>query len=370
VRRRLRALVERLFAAATDDTKHHVTRIVNQRVDIVEDLVRNIEHQVWELQSRVTSDTQTAAEFANSFRRSTDRLQVQLQGMWAWATAGVEPGLADLIARSSAGDHDAELELGKLIHDQLPGAADQVVGAVVGSQLPLGPGTADFLNWANGHGGPAAQAGVWFQSPVTLFHHDGTVRVGDVNERIVEEPWALSLGTSLPPGSLVLDVSAVESTIPLSLAGLGHDVIAAGARAYPFRHPRIHSLVEPLVDWNGPERPLDAAICLSPHALLGSRTDDDPSAGPDTAREILERVARWLKPGGEIAFTAPYGRWHVDEAERVYDRAHLDELFAGWEITEQVVCGRTAAHTWERLEHEPDWEPGEHGVVLVRARRA
>jgi SAM-dependent methyltransferase len=322
-----------------------------------------------EFESRISSDTQTAAEFANSFRRSTDRLRTELDSMWAWATAGVEPGLADLVARSAGGDHDASTELGKLVHDQLPEAADRVVGAAEGTRLPIGPGTADFLNWATGHTGPAAQAGVWVNQAVNLFHHDGTVRVGEVNERIVEVPWVMGLATSLAPGSLVLDFGATESTVSLSLAALGLDVIAADLRPYPFTHPRIQSLVGPIEQWDGPDRPLDAVMCVSAleHVGLGAYGESETSG--DLDRQIVERFARWLKPGGEIAFTAPYGRWQVDELQRVYDADHLDALFAGWEITARAICLQTGADRWERVEQEPEWSTGEHGVVLLRARR-
>lgn len=366
---RLRAVLARLGSAVNDDTKHHITRTVNERVDIIEHVVRHTDSRMSELESRISSDTQTAAEFANTFRRSTDRLRAELDRMWAFATAGVEPGLADLISRSAAGEHDASIELGKLVHDQLPEAADRVVGAAQGSRLPIGPGTADFLNWSLGHTGPAAQAGVWVNQAINYFHHDGTVRLGDVNERIVELPWVMGLATSLAPGSLVLDFGAMESTVALSLAALGLDVIAADLRPYPFRHPRIRSLVGPIEQWEGPDRPLDAVVCVSALEHVGIGAYGEMATDGDLDREIVERFARWLKPGGEIAFTAPYGRWQVDELQRVYDATHLDALFAGWEVTARAICVQTAPDTWERVEEEPDWSDGKRGVILLRARR-
>jgi len=237
-------------------------------------------------------------------------------------------------------------------------------------QLPIGPGTADFLNWASGHTGPAAQAGLWFNPPVTVFHHDGTVRPGDVNERIVEVPWVMGLATSLAPGSLVLDFGATESTVSLSLASLGLEVIAADLRPYPLAHPGIRSLTGPIEQWEGPDRPLDAVFCVSAleHVGLGAYGEDQ--TGGDLDRQIVERFASWLKPGGEIAFTAPYGAWSVDELQRVYDAAHLDALFAGWEITAKAICVQTAHDRWERVAYEPDWSDGRRGVVLLRARVA
>ena len=358
--------VKRVRSYLSADVRDHV----NRRVDTVEDLARLTLTRMTELETRVSSDTQTSAEFAATFRRSTDRLRGELAALWGWATADVEPRLADLLARSAAGDAQADIELGKLVHDLLPAAADRVVGAFEGVRLPIGPGTADFLNWSSGHTGPAAQAGMWFNPAVTVFHHDGTVRPGDVNERIVEIPWVMGLAATLEPGSLVLDFGATESTVSLSLASLGLDVIAADLRPYPLSHPRVRSLTGPIEQWDGPERPLDAIFCVSAleHVGLGAY-DETPTEGA-LDRQIVERFARWLKPGGEIAFTAPYGRWEVDELQRVYDAAHLDALFAGWRVTARAICVQTAHDRWERVDGEPDpstFDDGTRGVVLLRA---
>lgn len=370
VKARLRSLLKRVHSIVFRDVKEHVNLAVNRRVDIVEDVVRETNARITEMESRISSDTQTSAEFAATFRRSTDRLRGELQSLWGFATAGVEPQLAELIRRSAEGDHQAEQELGKLVHDRLPGAADRVVGAFEGVQLPIGPGTADFLNWSNGHNGPAAQAGVWFNPPVTVFHHDGTVRPGDVNERIVEVPWVMGLATTLEPGSLVLDFGATESTVSLSLASLGLDVIAADLRPYPLAHPRLRSLTGPIETWDGPERPLDAVFCVSALEHVGIGAYGEDPTGGDLDRQIVERFASWLRPGGEIAFTAPYGRWAVDELQRVYDAEHLDALFAGWDVTARAICVQTAHDRWERVAGEPDastWDDGTRGVVLLRA---
>ena len=377
---RLRALLapiggplRRFFDGRFRDVHGHVDVAVGQivrRVDPVESAIHRIDARMTELESRVSSDTQTSAEFAATFRRSTDRLRGELHALWGWATAGADPQLADLIARSAAGDAEADRELGKLVHDLLPGAADRVVGAFEGVRLPIGPGTADFLNWASGHTGPAAQAGVWFNPPVTVFHHDGTVRPGDVNERIVEVPWVMGLAATLPPGSLVLDFGSSESTVSLSLAALGLDVISADLRPYPLAHPRLRSLTGPIEQWEGPERPLDAVVCVSALEHVGIGAYGEDPTGGDLDRQIVERFAGWLRPGGEIAFTAPYGCWSVDELQRVYDAEHLDALFAGWDVTQRAVCVQTAADRWERVDGEPPastWDDGTRGVVLLRA---
>jgi len=324
-----------------------------------------VEQQMTELVSRVSSDTQTSAEFAATFRRSTDRLQGELHAMWGWLAGD----LGDLLKRSAAGDAEADQELGKLFRELHPGAADRVVGAFEGVQLPIGPGTADFLNWAQGHTGPAAQAGVWFNPPVSAFHHDGTVVPGGVNERIVEVPFVFSALAALEPASLVLDIGATESTVSLSLASLGHDVYAADLRPYPLQHPRVRSLVGPLEEWTGPERPLDAVFCVSAIEHFGIGHYGTDAGTSDLDRVVLDRLRGFTKPGGQLLLTAPYGRWEVTDVQRVYDAEHLDALLAGWTVEERVVCVQTAPDRWERVEgDEPDWSDDRRGVVLVRAR--
>lgn len=348
---------------------------VERGVDKVVERLAGLEARLTTFEHRVTADTQTTAEFSATFRRSTDKLRDELHALWGFSLQGADPHLGELLERAAAGDHQADTELAKLLHELLPGVADRVVNAYEGVQLPIGPGVANFLNWSSGHTGPAAQAGMWFNPPVTVFHGDGTVRPADVNERIVEIPWVMGLAATLAPGSLVLDFGATESTVSLSLASLGLDVIAADLRPYPLAHPRLRSVTGPIERWEGPERPLDAVFCVSAleHVGLGAY-DEAPTAldptRPGLDREIVQKFAGWLRPGGEIAFTAPYGRWEVNELQRVYDAEHLDELFAGWRVTARAVCLQTAPDRWERVDGEPPastWDDGTRGVVLLRA---
>lgn len=376
---RFRGVHEHIDVAVDHRLRPHVDRrtaelqgALGTQLATLRDELAALRGQLAQFESHVTADTQTAAEFAATFRRSTDRLTSELRTAWGWL-AGGESHLADLLGRAAEGDHAAEEELGKLLRELQPGAADQVVAAFQGVQLPLGPGTSHFLNWSSGHTGPSAQAGLWFNPPVTVHHIDGTVRPGDVNERIVEIPWAMAVAGALPPGSRVLDFGATESTLSLSLASLGLQVIAADLRPYPLSHPRLEVLVGPIEQWEGPGQPLDAVFCISAieHVGLGAY-DESPTEGP-LDRAIVERFAAWLRPGGQLALTVPYGCWHVDELQRVYDTAHLDALLEGWEIRQRAICVQTAPNRWERVDGEPHpsvWEGGARGVALVLATHA
>lgn len=362
---RFRSLHEHVDIAV----EHHLAPAMNRRFDNLDTLPARMS----DLIERVSSDTQTSAEFAATFRRSTDRLHDELAALWGFLAAGPEPRFAELLRRSAAGDGQADIELAKLLHEQLPGLSDRIVGEHEFERLPIGPGTADFLNWANGHDGPAAQAGVWFNPPVTVFHHDGTVRTNDVNERIVEIPYVMGAVASLPAGAHVLDFGATESTVSLSLASLGHDVVAADLRPYAMQHPRLRSLVGPIEQWDGPERPFDAVVCLSALEHVGLGAYDEAPTDGELDRTIVELFGRWLRPGGELVLTAPYGAWEVTETQRIYDAPHLDALLAGWTIVDRAICVQTAHDRWERADGEPPastWDDGRRGVVLLRATRS
>jgi hypothetical protein len=352
--------------------EHQLGPRVDQRVDRVEDRVTDIQARVTAMQGNVDVDVQVATEAVVTLRRSTERLHADVAGL-VQVLSPDEPSLPSLLGRSMAGDPEADLELARLLVRLAPAAADRVAGELVGVEAAdLGPGVATLLNWAGGHTGPAGQAGVWFNPPVTVVHAPGSVRTNEVNERIVELPYAFGAVAHLPAGSLVLDFGAGESTVALSLAALGLEVIAADLRPHPFTHPNLTAAVGPIEAWEGPPRPLDAVLCISAleHVGLGAY-DEEPTEG-DLDRTILSQLGRWLRPGGEVVFTAPYGRWEVTSQQRVYDDEHLEALFAGWRVVDRRVCARTGPATWVAVGGEgrppaPDWGDGTRGVVLLRA---
>lgn len=58
---------------------------------------------------------------------------------------------------------------------------------------------ARLIDLASGPDGFAAQAGLWFNPPIALEHRPGEVRVAQVNERVVEQPFAFRALADLPP---------------------------------------------------------------------------------------------------------------------------------------------------------------------------
>lgn len=336
----------------------------------LQDQIGSVRSRFDELETQVASDARTVAELATTVGRSNARVAEELADLASFLSVG-EGRLPGLVRRAVDGDASAEVELAVVLRDLVPHLADRLVGEQAGTDVAaVGPGLAHLLNWAEGHTGPAAQAGAWFNPAVTVVHEPGTVRPNDVNERIVEVPYAMGVAATLTPGSLVLDFGATESTVSLSMASLGLDVLAADLRPYPLAHPRLRSIAGPIEDWEGPDRPLDAVFSISALEHVGLGAYGEEATTSDLDRRIVERFAGWLRPGGELVLTAPYGPWAVDELQRTYDAEHLAALLDGWEVLDRRVGVQTDRATWETTTDEPPadtWRDGTRGVVLVRA---
>jgi 2-polyprenyl-3-methyl-5-hydroxy-6-metoxy-1,4-benzoquinol methylase len=235
-----------------------------------------------------------------------------------------------------------------------------------GSLNQLDPALAEIANYAESAGGWASQAGLWFNPPIWVRHSRSNVSVEAVNERIAEIPFVFAeLLAQVPAGSHVLDVGASESSVSLSLATLGYLVTAVDPRGYALTHPNITTVVS-----GAEELPaglqFDAVICLSTieHIGVGSYGQDVKADGDVVAMQNLLRLTR---RGGVLVFTAPYGRWHVTDLQRIYDDEHLRGILLGWTVERREYLVRDGGGTWF-LSAEPG-DPGTDGVVLLRARK-
>ncbi len=262
------------------------------------------------------------------------------------------------------------------VEDRLAGLHEKLAALRVEELLARGPGSLPelgeevgrFLNWAEGHEGYAAQAGLWFNPPVALDYRPGAVAARQVNERIVEQPFVFAALAGLTPPARVLDVGGSESTVGLSLAALGHDVTVVDPRGYPLAHPRLTAAACRLDQLDPALAGFDAAVALSAleHFGLGGYGEAPGGRLDLAALETLR--TRLLRSGGLLALTVPFGAPRVDEFERVYDRPGLDALLAGWEVVEARAAWQLDRSTW--VAGELDDPLGPRGVALVAARSA
>jgi SAM-dependent methyltransferase len=240
---------------------------------------------------------------------------------------------------------------------------------VGGSVTGIDQSAAHLLNYAASHKGFAAQRDLWLNPPISLAYEPGGVKLTNVNERIAEIPHVYRALGRLEPGAKVADVGAAESLVAFSLAILGYDVTAIDLRPYPFEHPSLKSVTTPIEDWEH-DGTFDAVICLSTieHVGLGAYGEEAKDQRADL--EAMRRMRELTAPGGVLVLTTRFGRPAVDELQRTYDKAGLDELLEGWNVEELTVLRREDATTWALADGTGGADDGAEKVALVTATRA
>jgi 2-polyprenyl-3-methyl-5-hydroxy-6-metoxy-1,4-benzoquinol methylase len=163
----------------------------------------------------------------------------------------------------------------------------------------------------------------------------------------------------------VLDFGSAESTVSLSLASMGFEVTALDMRRYPFAHPNLQSVAAAIEGWDAEPASYDAAFCISTVEHVGLGWYGDPDGADDGDHRALERIGGWLRPGGLLVLTVPYGAPGVDAVQRRYDRAALDALLHGWDVVERRIVEQVDDVTWQPVE-----ESDGHAVALVVARKS
>jgi 2-polyprenyl-3-methyl-5-hydroxy-6-metoxy-1,4-benzoquinol methylase len=236
------------------------------------------------------------------------------------------------------------------------------------AELPLerlDGATANLVNHANGHRGFAAQAGLWFNPPVTVELGEGSARLADVNERVVEIPFAMRALGRLEPGARILDIGAAESTFALSAASLGYRVTALDLHPIPYVHPHLESVAGRFEDWRPGRKRFDAVFLISTIEHVGLGAYDEPIGSDDADVALMSRVRKeLLSDVGFLVLTTPYGPPHRNALERTYDDATLERLLDGWNVLERQVVLRRDELTWSPAKDDAE---GERGVVMVLA---
>jgi hypothetical protein len=224
--------------------------------------------------------------------------------------------------------------------------ATRIDSVVAGPVERLDADSARLLNHGESHLGFAAQRGLWLNPPVSIEHRPGDVVQGDVNERIVEIPYAMRALAGLRPPAAILDIGSVESVLALHCASLGYPTYALDLRPYPFEHPNLDVVVSKLEEWDAGDRRFDAVLCISTleHVGLGWYGEAPEDEGAD--RRALQRLGALLTDGGFLVLTVPYGTAGVDAVQRTYDAATLGALLDGWDVIDREIVVQTDRRTW------------------------
>jgi SAM-dependent methyltransferase len=149
-------------------------------------------------------------------------------------------------------------------------------------------------------------------------------------ERLVEIPFVFR---HLPrPGVSVLDFGCSDSVLAIQLASLGYDVVGVDLRPYPLTHRRFRFVHGDFLAAGFPSEMFDAVVAVSAveHCGLGAYGDRVPREDGD--RQVIEEMARVVRPGGRLLLTVPYGVGGSTSWYRVYDATTLHALLGGFTI--------------------------------------
>ena len=336
--------------------KQIVRRFVRPLLSPIDGRVADINSRVDHTAQHVDRVEAAVGSFAESSQEASAYIGVELQRL-ATLYEGLETSTREL----TVSEHE-EYYRGKLA-----AAADLPLEQIDGALAAL-------INHAGGHEGPAAQANLWFNSPVGVEISDGAARLTTVNERIVEVPFAMMALARLQRGARLLDVGSAESTFPLSAASLGYEVTAVDPRGLPYTHPNLDVVAGRLEDLSVSDRRFDAVFLISTIEHVGlpaygitPHGDTTPGRGAD--RELMRRIqAELLTPGGFVVLTTPYGERAVTGFERTYDDDALTELLDGWTVVERTAISRAGGLAWTPCDTSDAVD--EDGVVMMIASPA
>jgi len=229
--------------------------------------------------------------------------------------------------------------------------------------------TARVLNYAASHEGFAAQANLWFNPALLVAYKPKGVELRWVNERIVEVPYAFRALSGLEPGATVLDVGSTESSVSLSLATLGYEVTAVDPRPNPLSHERLHVVAARIEEWEH-EAEFDAVVCLSTIEHVGTAAYGQPASDERLDLRAMARIRALTRPGGLLVLTTAVGTPSISESGRVYDREGLDELLAGWDVSDLTLVQRRDATTWDTVEQAvEELGPEAETVAMITATK-
>jgi len=368
------------------DAKSEIVRrleesYLNKSGQLLEAITEHGKAQAWAIDRVAEIRAETAAAVVrldgtleNRSRQLLDAINEPIRSQTA--PAALEAPIRDCATQLAASREVLKGILQTLgqLQNRVAVAADDVFRNQVGTNIDqLSAAAADFLNWAGGHTGYSAQKNIWINHPFFPVHASGNVSVGYMNERILEIPYALASAMRLPAGSSIIDCGCCENWVGVALAQAGYKVTGIDIRAYPIQAPNFTFRQQALEDWDGPPEPVDAILSLSSLEHFGLGAYGGPTSGNSADRELLAKMAGWLKPHGLLILTAPYGIHSVDNFQRVYDSAALRSLMCGWRIQEARYYYTDDGAAWicgdEALDTHPFQYPG-RAVVMLQARRA
>jgi SAM-dependent methyltransferase len=181
----------------------------------------------------------------------------------------------------------------------------------------------------------------------------GRQRDSMASSRNMEWPWTLAHLRSEP--GRVLDFGSGNGFIALGAAFAGKDVVAVDLQPeqWSFGPHRIEYVQGDFNELEFETNSFDQILNCSSveHVGLAGRygaTDD-----PDGDLRVMEKLARLLKPGGDMVLTIPVGLDAViAPLHRIYGEKRLPLLLAHWQILKESYWAQLTDTRYEQVTRE------------------
>jgi SAM-dependent methyltransferase len=190
------------------------------------------------------------------------------------------------------------------------------------------------------------------QPPAERGAHDGALRTL-AGDREIEWTWTLA-HLRRGPGRL-LDFGSGNGMMALGAAFAGNDVVAVDLQPeqYPFQPDGIEYVQADFNELDLAAGSFDQIINCSSVEHVGLAGRYGAADEPDGDLRAMEKMARILKPDGDMVLTLPVGRDAVHAPlHRIYGEERLPRLLEHWEIREERYWAKPRNDRFEPVTRE------------------
>jgi len=137
----------------------------------------------------------------------------------------------------------------------------------------------------------------------------------------------------------VMDVGCYYSNFPIQLASMGFSVTGVDLEDYQLTHPNFKFVKGDVTRLKFKDKfDIVTSVSTIEHVGLGYYKDNE-----DTQNDVdaIFNMARYMKKGGRMIITVPFGKRGVTESYRSYDMEQLKGLFGKMKIKETLFYRET-----------------------------
>ena len=133
----------------------------------------------------------------------------------------------------------------------------------------------------------------------------------------------------------ILDVGGADSRLSKFLADQGFDVYVIDIREDDYGKAKF--IKANILTYDFPDNFFDIIVAISTIEHVGLSCYGQELIDKDGDVKTMKKLKKWLKPGGLLLLTLPFGiPHHPPDFERVYNLETLRDrvLFVGWDVVE------------------------------------